>query len=178
MICSGCGHDVDEYRRGRQCSLCVAKVLKAWRKRNKQKQYDSAKAWRLDNPERFRKSVRNSYAKRRVLYNIHSKLKCRYELKHLTDVYIRKLVRKTPSNVNYIVTDQQIQERREWIILVRQEKQKRKEAAARKLMPVCSLVDKEIPAETCRNMQMNYKYEDCSICEYRSVQTAFTGGRQ
>ena len=167
MICSTCDTEVDEYYRGKQCKACFRIPQKRWHRNNTEKDNAWSKAYREKNPAQCRQAVRNWRKDNRVYYLIHSKLKTRCHVKNLTDVYIRRQVRRSVGPI-HTITDQEIDERRQQIIRWRRKRQLRqvkKEYIPREAMIICSLVEREIPVQTCDNMQIHY--EKCQGCEHQ-----------
>jgi len=167
MICSTCGTDVEEYYHGRQCKPCRKKPQIAWWKKRENR--DRAEVYRIEWRKNHRGSCIQAVAKcrkkHRVLYNIHSKLKSRYHRRYLTDVYIRKRVRQL-LGLTHIVTDQEIDERRQQIIGWR-EKRMKKQKSKKEPMVFCPMVKREILLGICRNVQVNYLKNCHEDCEHR-----------
>lgn len=176
MICSTCGKDVVKYYRGHQCTECFRKPQTRWRKRNRDKENMLAQARYTKDPQKHSACVRASKAKRVDHYRVMIRLRDKFDSRYLKDSYVKKRIRESCGNKAHIITEQEINEKRQQIAKFRVAKQRRKDGKAvitpRKLTLFCSLVSRAIPAETCRNMQMNYKYEACSICEYRTKRVA------
>ena len=170
MICSTCGTEVDKYYRGWQCKPCFRKPQKAWRQRNREKENVAAQKRYKQDPEKHRRCVCVSKRKRVIHYLVQHRLRDKYNIRKLTDTYIKKLIKRTWSNKNLrIVADQEIKDRRKqvsrfrWKRDIRQIKKEFKEMVA---MVVCPFVKKEIPSETCDNMQSHF--EKCEGCEHKT----------
>lgn len=178
MICSTCGKDVDEYYKGRQCKPCIRIPQKASRERNREKERASKRKRYKENPEKFKRTLKISKSKRHVFYLIHQKLYDRYQTIKLTDVFIRKRLRQLVGPT-HVITDQEIDERRQQIIRWRRRRkirQIKKEYTPRKAMLICPLVKREIPCQTCDNMQTHY--EKCQGCEYQTSQMRIENARK
>jgi len=164
MVCSTCGHDVDEYYRGRQCKECFRIPQRAYHRRNRDKENAYAQKRRKENPEKYRRDVETWRKKNRTHYRIHQSLKDKYHARYLTDAYIRKRVRQSVGPI-HIITDQDIEERREQIIKWRQKRIKKQETES-KPMAYCLMVKREILADICQNVQVNYLQNCAEDCDY------------
>lgn len=165
MICSTCGKDVKGYCKGRQCKTCVRKPQKAWRKANRGKDNAFKRKHYKDNPDEYNRRTKATKEKRHVFYLLHQKLYDRYQRIHVTDAFIRKRIRESPSNVPHVIGDQEIKDKRQKILKYWRKKQIRQIKKEHKGMIICPLVNREIPGKTCSNMQVHY--EKCQGCEYQ-----------
>lgn len=168
MICSTCDTEVDEYYRGRQCKRCFRIPQRAWREKDRDKENVKARKRYWKDPKKHSKSVLASKKKRLVHYLVQHRLRDKYNIRRLRDTYIKKLIKRSWPNKNFrIITDQEIKERRQQVIRCRRKKQIKlikREYTETVSMVICPLVKREIPMETCHNMQAHY--EKCQGCEH------------
>ena len=165
MICSTCDTEVEEYYRGHQCKLCFRIPQKTWRKKNRKKEREAKNRRYKKDPQRFIAAIAKWRAKNGVYYGIHLKLRQRYDTIHLKDTYVRKRVRQLVGPT-HVITDQEIDERRQQIIRWRQKRVKVQETES-KTTVYCLMVMKKIPTDTCQSVQVNYSHVCDEDCAYR-----------
>lgn len=166
MICSTCGTDVEEYYKGKQCKLCVRKPHKAWIRNNRDKANAYSRKWRTNNPEKMRQCNQNWRARKRTIWLIHSRLKVKHHVRYLTDVYVRRQIRRSWGKTPHTISDQEINERRQQIIRWRETRVKKQEPEKGSRV-FCPLVEKEILTDICHNVQKNYPETCREDCEQR-----------
>ena len=91
-------------------------------------------------------------------------MRSKYNVKKVTDVYIKKLIRKTWRPVPHEITAEEVEHRR-WQVLYYREVARMKELYARgEFKLFCNSVGREITNGVCSSMQEHH--EGCWDCDY------------
>lgn len=139
-----------------QCKKCRNRYAQRWREKNRDKVrfqdkfwkmkhpdviFKSRERWREANPERHRKIIEEWRRNHRDRIRIQARIRRRYHVRHLTDVYILRLIRDTTGRKKEKISKEEIEVKRIELVerRAKQKMKKRNDDKSTIIIPVVDL---------------------------------------